>query len=71
MVTLSSLADRTGGKTFTIESLGGSAVAFLREVIESHRNISFQMTHQPHKQDVWRYFVAAAVLVFACAVLMY
>ena len=44
MVTLSSLADRTGGKTFTIESLGGSAVAFLREVIESHRNISFQMT---------------------------
>jgi hypothetical protein len=70
MVALSSLAERTGGKTFTIESLGGSAAGFLREVIESHRNISFQMTSQQQKQDVWRYLVAAAVLVFAAAVLL-
>jgi hypothetical protein len=71
MVTLSSLAARTGGKTFRLESLGGSASGFVRDVVESHRTISFQLTRQQHQQDLWPQLVAAAVLAFAAVVLLY
>ena len=69
--TLSVLAQRTGGKMFAIDNVGKSATGFFRTVFESHRPISFQLTSDQRKQEAWQYLVAAAIVLFALAVLFY
>lgn len=71
MTTLSLLAQRSGGRTFMIDSLGSSAAGFLRDVVESHRAVSFQLIPNRQKQEVWQYLVVAGILVLALAVLFY
>lgn len=71
MLNLSFLAQRTGGKTFMIDSLGRRAAPFLRDAIEAHRTVSFQLTRKQEKQAVWQYVVAAGIVLFAASVLVY
>ena len=68
---LGMLEQRTGGRSFVIDSTSLSAVSFLRNVIDSHRSISFQMIPGEDKQEVWQWVVTLAVLVFIVAMLFY
>ncbi len=67
----SMLETRTDGRSFVIDSLGISAAPFLRNVIDSHRSISFQLLPADDKQEVWQLVLALAVLTFIVAVLFY
>jgi hypothetical protein len=69
--TLSYLADRTGGKVFLIENSGQSATAFLHEAVASHRGLTLQLIPTDDNLDAWQYAVAAAIVLFALAVLFY
>jgi hypothetical protein len=69
--TLTYLAERTGGMTFTIDRIGPSAAGFLREAVASHRGVTFQLMPSQKSQERWQYFVAGAILLFALAVLLY
>ncbi len=71
MPALSLLAQRTGGGTFMIDSLGSSASSFLRDAVESHRSTSFQLIPNEETEEAWQYFVIAGVFLFALAVLFY
>ncbi len=68
---LSMLESRTGGRSFVIDSLGISAAPFLRNAIDSHRSISFQLLPADDKQEIWQWVLALAVLTFVVAVLFY
>jgi len=68
---LSMVAQRTGGRSFVIDSPGISAAPFLRDAIDSHRSISFQLIPSDDRQEVWQWVLAAAVLVFIVAVVFY
>ena len=68
---LAMLEQRTGGRSFAMESLGVSSVPFLRNAVNSHRSISFQLIPAEDKQEVWQWVLAFAVVVFVLAVLIY
>lgn len=68
---LSMLESRTGGGSFIIDSPGISAAPFLRNAIDSHRSISFQLLPADDKQEVWQWVLALAVLTLVVAVLFY
>ena len=68
---LSYIAKRTGGKTFTIDSVGLSASNVVRGVIDSHRNISFQLVPDEDKQEVWQYVVLVGIVLVMIGVLFY
>lgn len=68
---LSMLEQRTGGQSFVIESSGVSSAPFLRNAVNSHRSISFQLIPAEDKQEVWQWVLAFAVVVFVVAVLFY
>ena len=65
------LEQRTGGRSFTIDSAGVSAVPFLRNAVNSHRAISFQLVPADDRQEVWQWVLALAVLTFVVAILFY
>jgi hypothetical protein len=69
--TLAYLAERTGGTTFTIDSIGHSAAGLLREAVASHRGVTFQLIPRQKSQEAWQYFLACGILLFAIAVLFY
>ena len=68
---LGMLEQRTGGRSFVIESAGVSATPFIRSAVNSHRSISFQLVPAEDKQEIWQWVLAFAVVVFVLAVLFY
>ena len=68
---LGMLEQRTGGRSFVVESSGVSSAPFLRTAVNSHRSISFQLIPAEDKQEVWQWVLAFAVVVFVVAVLIY
>ena len=68
---LGMLEQRTGGRSFVIESFGVSSAPFLGNAVASHRSISFQLLPAEDKQEIWQWVLAFAVLVFVVAVLFY
>lgn len=69
--TLTFLAERTGGRSFIVDNAGTPAATFLRDVIGSHRGLTFQLVPSEDGLDAWSYLVAFAVLIFVAAVLFY
>ncbi len=67
----SMLETRTGGRSFVIDSPGISAAPFLRNAIDSHRSVTFQLIPSDDKQEIWQWVLALAVLAFIVAVLFY
>ena len=68
---LSMVEQRTGGRSFVVESAGVSAAPFVRSAVNSHRGISFQLVPAEDKQEIWQWVLAFAVVVFVLAVLFY
>jgi hypothetical protein len=62
---------RTGGRSFIMESYGVSSTPFLRNAVSSHRNITFQLLPAEDKQEMWQWMLAFAVVLFVVAVLFY
>ncbi len=65
------LEQRTGGRSFMVDSAGVSATPFLRNAVNSHRAITFQLIPADDRQEVWQWVLALAVLTFVVAVLLY
>ena len=65
------LEQRSGGRSFVIDSPGISAAPFLRNAVDSHRSITFQLIPSDDKQEVWQLVLALAVVTFLFAVLFY
>jgi hypothetical protein len=65
------LEQRAGGRSFVIESPSISSTQFLRNVVESHRSISLQLTPGENKQEIWQWVLLFAVGIFILAVLLY
>ena len=66
-----SMLERTGGRSFVLDSPGVSAAPFLRNAVNAHRAISFQLIPSDDRQEVWQWVLALAVLTFVVAVLLY
>jgi Ca-activated chloride channel family protein len=65
------LEQRTGGRSFIVDSPQLSSDTFLRNVVDSHRSISFQLIPAEDEQEVWQWVVMLAILVFVGAMLFY
>ena len=65
------LEQRTGGRSFIVDSPQISSGIFLRNVVDSHRSISFQLIRAEDKQEVWQWVVMFAILVFVAAMVFY
>ena len=65
------LEQRTGGRSFVIESSGVSSDQFLRNVVQSHRSISFQLVPAEDKQEIWQWVLVFAIGIFVLAILLY
>jgi hypothetical protein len=68
---LDMLQQRTGGRAFVLESPGVSSAPFVRNAVNSHRSISFQLVPAEDKQEMWQWVLAFAVVIFVVAVLFY
>jgi hypothetical protein len=68
---LTLMEQRTGGRTFVIENASTTATEFMRNAVESHRNISFQLVREESRQEIWKYVLALALALFIVAVLFY
>ena len=69
--TLSFLEQRGGGRQFIIDSAEVSASSFLKDAIESHRSISFELVPDEDRQEIWQYVLGLAILAFAAAIIFY
>ena len=69
--TLSFLEQRSGGRQFIIDSSEVSASSFLKDVIDSHRSISFELVADDETQEIWQYVLGLAILAFAAAIIFY
>lgn len=65
------VVQRTGGRTFSMDSPQLESANFLRNVVDSHRSISFQLIPSDDKQEVWQWVVMLAILMFVVAMLLY
>ena len=68
---VSSFDQRSGGRSFVIDSAGLSSANFLRNAIDGHRSITFQLIPSDDKQEVWQWVVMLAVMVLVVAMLFY
>ena len=62
---------RSGGGSFVLENIGLSAAPFLRNAIDAHRAITFQLIPSEDQQEIWQWFVILAILVVVVAMLFY
>jgi|TARA_Y100000758_G_scaffold213557_1_gene153281 Ca-activated chloride channel family protein len=62
---------RAGGRSFVLDSAGLSAATFLRNVVDGHRSITFQLIPAEDKQEVWQWVVILAVAFLVIAMLFY
>lgn len=65
------LEQRTGGRSFVVDSPQISSSNFLRNVVDAHRSISFQLVPAEDKQEVWQWVVILAIVVFVVGMLFY
>ena len=68
---LQMLEQRTGGRSFVLDSAGISAEPFLRNAVNAHRAITFQLVPSDDQQEIWQWVLALAVLTLMVAVLFY
>ncbi len=68
---LTLIEQRTAGRSYVIDNPGTSSAAFLRNVIDSHRSISFQVIPAEDKQEIWQWVVVLAVIIFVAAMVFY
>ena len=68
---LTLIEQRTAGRSYVIDNPGTSSAAFLRNVIDSHRSISFQVIPAEDKQEIWQWVVVLAVIIFVAAMFFY
>jgi len=71
VASLEYIARANNGEVFLIENIGNSAGGFLQRVMDSHRSTTVESVPQNSKQDIWQYFLFAALFIFAVAVLFY
>ncbi|MBI2674533.1 MAG: hypothetical protein HYX22_02245 [Candidatus Yanofskybacteria bacterium] len=69
-ITLNFLSSQTGGSMATIENSTGSAANFLRVAIDGHRELTVTVASEQQKQEFWREFLYAALLIFGLAFLI-
>ena len=69
--TLSFLEQRSGGRPFIIDNEDVSASTFLRDIVNSHRSISFELATDEDQQEIWQYVIGFAVFMFATAIIFY
>ncbi len=62
---------RTGGRSVIIDSPQVDAATFLRNVIDSHRSVSFELVPSDDQQEIWQWFVMLAIIVFVLAIVFY
>ncbi|MBM62443.1 MAG: hypothetical protein CL484_05785 [Acidobacteria bacterium] len=62
---------RTNGRSVVVDSTQASSANFLRNVVDSHRSISFQLIPSDDQQEIWQWVVMLAILVFVLAVVVY
>lgn len=62
---------RSGGGSFVLENVGLSSASFLRNAIDSHRSVTFQLVPSEDQQEIWQWFVILAILVVVVAMLFY
>ncbi|HCQ98883.1 MAG TPA: hypothetical protein DIU48_05655 [Acidobacteria bacterium] len=62
---------RTNGRAFIVDSPQVTSDTFLRNVVDGHRSISFQLVPSDDKQEVWQWVVMLAIAVFVMAMLFY
>lgn len=62
---------RTGGRSFILDSAEISSTMFLRNAIDSHRGISFQVVPSDEQQELWQIALVFAVFFLVLAVLFY
>ena len=65
------LERRTGGRSFILDSADISSTVFLRNAIDSHRGISFQVVPADEQQELWQIALIFAVIFLVLAVLFY
>ncbi len=65
------LDQRSGGRSFIVDNTQLSSDTFLRNVVDSHRSISFQLIPAEDKQEIWQWVVMLAILVFVAAMIFY
>ena len=68
---LQMIEQRTGGRSFIVDSVGISSAPFLRNVVASHRSISFQLIPSEDKQEIWPWVLAFGAMLFVGAILFY
>ena len=62
---------RSGGGSFILDNANLSSGSFLRNAIDDHRAITFQLIPAEDKQEVWQWVVLFAILVIVAAMLFY
>ena len=62
---------RTNGRSIIVDSTQASSADFLRNAIDSHRSISFQLIPSDDNQEVWQWVVMLAIFVFVAAMIFY
>ena len=62
---------RSGGGSFILDNANLSSGSFLRNSIDDHRAITFQLIPAEDKQEVWQWVVLFAILVIVAAMLFY
>ena len=68
---ISMVTQRTDGRSFVLDSPQLESANFLRNVVDSHRSISFQLVPSDDKQEVWQWVVMLAIAIFVVAMLFY
>ncbi|MEE2637349.1 MAG: vWA domain-containing protein [Acidobacteriota bacterium] len=62
---------RTGGRSMIVDSPQVDAATFLRNVVDSHRSISFELVPSEDEQEIWQWVVMLAIIIFVVAMLFY
>ena len=61
----------TGGRSVIIDSPQVDAATFLRNVVDSHRSVSFELIPSDDQQEIWQWVVMLAIVVFVVAIIFY
>ncbi len=62
---------RSGGGSFILDNANLASGSFLRNSVDDHRAITFQLVPAEDKQEVWQWVVLFAIFVIVAAMLFY
>ena len=68
---ISMVVQRTDGRSVIVDSPQITSATFLRNVVDSHRSVSFQLIPAEDQQEVWQWVVMLAIIVLIVAMLVY